>query len=195
MKKLIFVSLLVIPFCKAADPDQTWKEAIEKKFQRYLQQPDLQKVNTLDLSEKGIEAIPNKLSLASLTVFNLNENELKAIPSNLNLPQLVKFNLGWNQIEGAFPENLELPNLVELNLSWNQISYINPKTLFKQFPSLRFLTLIGNLLTQDNIQQIKKEAEKINQQIEIVNAHHYSEGKHYYEVSDDYRSNIKSAKR
>ncbi len=97
MKKLMFISLLVIPFCKAADPDQRWYEAVQNR-------PDWQQLGILSLIGK----------------------ELQAIPGNLIAPNLKELILDCNEIQDI-PDNLTLPNLEELYLANNHIYYVNPQ--------------------------------------------------------------------
>ena len=64
MKKLIFISLLAIPLCKAADPYESWNHAIQDI-------PNWQTQETLNLSSKEITAVPDDLQLP-LTILDLN---------------------------------------------------------------------------------------------------------------------------
>ena len=92
MKKLMFIFLLVISFCKAADPDASWNQAVQN--------------------------IPD---WATSTELNLAYNQIQAIPANLTLLNLEALNLAYNQIKKFDPKRLleQFPKLDALNLSNN----------------------------------------------------------------------------
>ncbi len=183
MKKLIFISLLVIPFCKAADPDQSWHQAVKRPPNLDWQQQD-----SLILDRKRIETIPNNLNLPNLWQLNLNNNLITAIPGNLNLPRLRSFSLCNNQITSipdnlnlpnlcsfylsnnritSIPDNLNLPRLEHLNLEGNHIDFVSDN-IFKQFPNLIFLWLNKNPLTQKNVDQLREAATKTHPKLKII---------------------------
>ena len=137
----MFIFLLVIPFCKAADPDQSWYQAVQNVT---ASRPDLQQELYLDLAHK----------------------QIPAIPANLNLPQLQGLNLGNNQIY-AIPANLALPNLTMLLLHNNHIDYVDPQ-IINQFPRLNYLHLNKNPLTQKNVDELRAAAQKANRVIQIT---------------------------
>ncbi len=137
MKKIIFISLLVIPFCKAADDANSyerWDRAVREKHSNY-----------------------NRRKLNFITNLSLLDSHIPAIPDNPNLPHLTYLNLRDNQI-AAIPEKLNLRKLEYLNLQDNDIESVNPQIL-QQLPSLRFLYLNKNPLTQANVDKLKEAAE------------------------------------
>jgi len=157
----MFISLLVIPFCKAAD-DESWNRAVGYnnienqralclRFKRidaipaHLNLPQLQE---LDLDYNKITAIPH-LNLPQLQELTLYYNEITAIPAHLNLPNLQKLNLHRNN-KITVIENLNFPKLRELFLAYNEITTI-PANL--NLPQLQELVLYNNLITaiSDNL--------------------------------------------
>ncbi len=132
MKKLIFISLLVIPFCKAADPKAhaSWYQALQD--------------------------IPNKFNLHKKTELFLGDKGIEAIPDNLNSHYLEHLYLGNNYLQ-EIPDNLNFPRLTVLSLIGNHIRQINPQ-IFKKFPNLQFLYLNKNPLTQENVDELRKAA-------------------------------------
>ena len=116
MKKLIFVSLLVIPFCKAAD--DIWYQAIKD-------QPNIRQQLGLNLMSKGLTTIPN-LDLSNLRTLILSNNKLTSFPDNFNLHSLRNLYLDKNDIKYVDPNILsKLPNLEDLDLSNNPITREN----------------------------------------------------------------------
>jgi len=139
MKNLMFIFLLVIPFCKAADPDQSWYDAVQH--------------------------IPNWQQQAEL---NLDDNQIGAIPDNFNLHNLRYLNLINNQIV-AIPNNFNSPDLRTLSLSNNNIDQINPERLLEQFPQLVYLNLSNNPnLHLKNIEDLRDAAARAGRNIEII---------------------------
>jgi len=90
----MLISLLIIPFCKAADPDQSWNQAVQH--------------------------IPNWQQEEVLRLYN---NQIVAIPDNFEAPNLQWLLLNKNQIDEINPERLleQFPHLVYLNLSNNPL--------------------------------------------------------------------------
>ena len=150
MKKLMFVFLLVIPFCKAADPYESWNRAIQNvNMER----------DWVDLSEKQIAAIPNKLNYPDIHVLVLDRNLLGALPDNLDfLPALEVLNVDDNQI--AAIDNLNHPSLFWLTLNSNRITYVNID-IFDRLPGLVYLELKGNYLTKSNVKDLEQRAREL----------------------------------
>ena len=120
MKKLMFISLLVIPFCKAADDDGSWNRAMQRLS---------------DVAKQG-------------WYIDLVGKEITALPENLSLsPNVRELNLRANLIQ-ALPENFNLPNLKLLDLRENQLDYVDPK-IIQQLPNLEVLNLDGNPLIEN----------------------------------------------
>ncbi len=155
----MFIFLLVIPFCKAADPDQSWYDAVQNI-------PDWQQQQNLDLAHKQIQAIPANPNLPQLRGLYLTYNQIQAIPGNLTLPNLQILHLYNNQIQ-AIPGNLTLPNLQTLYLSHNYLDYVDPQ-IINQFPRLNFLNLNQNPLTQENVNELRAAAQQANRNIQII---------------------------
>ena len=177
MKKLMFISLLIIPFCKAADVPESWKRAIEGISNNIEQHTSLCVMN------RQIKAIPVNLGFPHLKSLNLKRNQIEAIPEDLNHPGLEEIDLANNQIT-TVPHNLKLPllrtlildnnlltaiprnfkhsRLARLSLKFNQISYVDPQIL-KQFPKLRFLYLNKNPLSEANVKELEEEALKLSE--------------------------------
>ncbi len=119
MKKLMFISLLVIPFCKADDPDQSWYQAVQNK-------PDWQQQRTLSLIGKQIQAIPDNLDFHNLEWLHLNDNQIQAIPANLTAPYLRTLFLGNNSIDYVDPQIInQFPRLNRLELNKNPLTQEN----------------------------------------------------------------------
>ena len=75
----MLIFLFVIPFCKAADPNESWEY---ESWNRAVQDiPDLKNEVDLQLNDKNIDAIPDNLDFPHLQVLRLNGNDLTAIPS------------------------------------------------------------------------------------------------------------------
>ena len=129
MKRFIFISLLVMPFCKGADVPKSWEQATQN-----ISDSDLEKAVELELIHEQIEAIPENLG------------DL--------LPCLEKLNLNYNLIS-AIPDNLRLSEVWALWLVGNRIEYIDPEKIFTQFPNLVYLNLSKNPLT--NVDEIRKK--------------------------------------
>ncbi len=160
MKKLMFISLLVvIPFCEAADPDQSWYQAVQDI-------PDWQQQRDLALNNNQIQAIPDNLIAPNLRYLALNNNQIQAIPDNLIAPNLRALILNFNLIQDI-SDNLTLPNLEELFLDNNHIYYVNPQ-IFNQFPRLRYLYLDQNPLTQENVNELRAAAQQADRRIHII---------------------------
>jgi len=160
MKKLIFISLLVMPFCKAADPDQSWHDAVQGI-------PNLQQHEVLFLNNNQIQAIPANLNLPNLQALHLNNNQIAAIPANFNPPELRELHLSNNLIQ-AIPDDLELHELRRLDLSYNDIREVNPARLLEQFPRLEYINLSNNPVYQEYIQDLRDAAYAANRNIKII---------------------------
>ncbi len=158
MKKLIFISLLVIPFCKAADNDENWNYAVQQRY------PDgIEGLVVLKLNHNHIAAIPDNLP-QQLQLINLKDNEITAIPDNL--PQQLRFlNLEDNHIT-EIPDNLP-QQLKVLRLEGNHITYVDPKIL-QQLPRLTNLILNKNPLYQKDVDALREAAAAAGQGIIII---------------------------
>ena len=125
----MFIFLLVIPFCKGADPDESWKKAMQSKS-------DFDKrFWSLDLSKEEITDLPENLSLSrDVKELDLAENLIRALPE------------------------LNLPYLELLDLSDNLLDYVNPD-IIQQLPRVQVLNLRGNKrLTQENVNALEEKA-------------------------------------
>jgi len=160
MKKLIFIFVLVISFCKAADIDVGWLNAVQGI-------PDWQQEANLHLNNNNIGAIPDNFNPLNLQLLDLSNNNIVAIPDNFNPPNLQLLVLSNNNI-GAIPDNFNSPDLQYLYLRNNQIEEINPKRLLEQFPNLIYLDLSDNPLHPDNIRDLREEADAADRNIEII---------------------------
>ena len=160
MKKFMFIFLLVIPFCKAADVNASWNRAFQSLPDWEREEPTV-----LRLQHQKIETIPGDLDLPNLDILNLCNNQIEAIPANLP-PTLMNLILDHNEIK-AIPANLEHFNLISLSLNFNHIDHVNPARLLQQFPNLLFLDLNGNPLTPNNVQQIRDAATAAGRTIKI----------------------------
>ncbi len=126
----MFISLLIIPFCKAADAPESWNKAIKNI-------PNIHLAIQICLNHKRIEAMPESLDdFSLLTDLDLNNNLITAIPGNL-----YHF------------------KLYSLCLQSNQIEYVDPQIL-DQFPELLYLDLNKNPLSQENVNELKEAIEK-----------------------------------
>ena len=138
MKKLIFIFVLVIPICKAADPYASWYQAVQH--------------------------IPNWQQEYELF---LNNNNIGAIPDNFNPPKLLRLDLSNNNI-AAIPDKFNAPNLELLDLGNNNIQEVNPQRLLVQFPKLSYLDLSDNPLDPDNIQDLRDAVHAAGRNINII---------------------------
>ncbi len=127
MKKLIFISLLVIPLCKgAASVPESWTNALKRKnISNVLQSKSLM------LSGQGITALPDPLYLPKLQVLDLSNNPITALP-----------------------KRLMTSNLKRLYLSDTDIKYIDPQIL-EDVPRLKHLNLLGTKVTKQNVDMLK----------------------------------------
>ncbi len=146
MKKLIFISLLVIPFCKAADPCEKWHQVIQEMY-------TIPELETFNLSEQEITQIQKTFDLQEQEILDLQDRDIDAIPHDLKLPKLLYLSLDNNKIT-ALP-GLYLPKLRALDLDNNKIGYIAPEIL-QQFPELRVLNVSNNPLTKENVDQLRE---------------------------------------
>ncbi len=183
MKKLIFIFLLAIPLCKAADPYEAWNLAIERTHEwqqldylnlvsRKLQiVPDFEHnvVRTLSLNDNLLQEVPNFQNLPLLEILSLSNNRLQDFPSLSNLLLLKKLYLDENQIQDI-PSNLNLLQVELISLRFNNINQIaEPKTLLQQFPNLGKLDLTGNdQLDSRSVQDLRDAATEANRNIRII---------------------------
>ena len=101
MKKLLFISLFIIPFCKAADPNASWNLAVQ-----------------------------NIANWQQQEVLYLDGNQIGVIPDNLNLPLLLRLYLNGNHIEQVDLQIFEqFPNLNYLGLNKNPLTPENVDAL------------------------------------------------------------------
>ena len=104
MKRLMFmlIFLLVIPFCKAADPDESWNQAVANM-------PNWQQLENLDLRSKGITKIPVNLKLPNLMRLNLTGNDIKYVDLEIleGLPNLRLLVLNKNPLTQENINNLK----------------------------------------------------------------------------------------
>ena len=143
MKKLMLISLFVIPFCKAADPYEHWDDAV-KKIHGW-EQINWSKVRYLEFADHGLDeiTIPG-FRVPDATYLNLGKNQLEAFPAKVaTLTKLRTLLLNNNRIK-AIPDNLQLSMLRTLYLSHNDIQGFDHKKLLKQFPNLTHLDLSNN---------------------------------------------------
>ena len=77
MKRLMFISLLVIPFCKAADPNASWNKAVENI-------PSWEEEKYLTLTRKGITTLPDNRTLIRLEYLDLQRNPITTFPKRLS---------------------------------------------------------------------------------------------------------------
>ena len=127
MKRLMFmlIFLLVIPFCKAADPDESWYQAVADI-------PNWQEAQELNLTGKAIYSIPEGLNLPYLRHLLLMNNYITDFPEDFTFPNLMTLFLGNNLIEELDPAKFtreRLPNLARLDVSINPISQENAAAL------------------------------------------------------------------
>ncbi len=163
MKKLMLIFLFVIPFCKAADPNESWEYA---SWNRAVQDiPDLKDAEVLNLNDEHIDAIPDNLDFPHLKVLSLYENDLTAIPRAFrNIEMLF---LDGNRIE-AIPDDLKLSELTSLSLARNFITEVNPKKLLKQFPKLIWLDLRKNQLTIADLEKLLQAVKEAGRPMKIM---------------------------
>ncbi len=132
MKKFMFIFLLVIPFCKAADTDnENWNRAVQDPalYNEFCRQ--------LNLSSQGITTIPINPNLPGVQVDHLvlRDNLITTIPNNLRLGLLA--------------------NLRTLDLSKNWIYRLDPEAL-KQFRRLEMLSLSENPIPKKDVDDLKQ---------------------------------------
>ena len=138
MKRLMLIFLLVIPFCRAADPDESWNQAVASK-------PNWQQGEELWLAGRGIKTIPENLKLPNLKTLFLNDNLIETIPKYFDLPKLKSLLLGRNYISYVDPNILEkLPNLEFLALEYNPITQKNISELKSKADQLGMKLLISS---------------------------------------------------
>ncbi len=157
-QKLIFISLLVIPFCKAADNDENWNYAVQQHY------PDgIEGHVTLNLDHNHITAIPDNLP-QQLQLISLVDNEITAIPDNL--PQQLQFLYLMHNHIAEIPDNLP-QQLKVLRLEGNHITYVDPK-IIQQLPRLTNLILNKNPLYQKNVDALREAATAAGQEVIII---------------------------
>ncbi len=149
MKKLMFISLLVIPFCKAAQGGHTWNEVVKSI-------PDYRVAKSLNLDNKGIIAIPELINYPFLEALFLSNNQLETLHDLIFFYKLKRLYLDHNKLS-EIPGTLRLDKLEELYLSNNKFKYIDPN-IFKQFPRLKLLDVRNNPLSPENIIQLQEAA-------------------------------------
>ena len=152
MIKLIFISLLITPFCKTADNLESWNLAV----QAYLE-------------------YKNCLSLKQVTCLNLSyvpgyyhPTRISSLPNTLNhLSHLVELFLADNLLT-KFPlsKDPKLSKLEKLDLSRNQISYFDPQIL-QQLPELIHLSLNRNPITKEEVEKLEDVAWKTHKKLRI----------------------------
>ena len=160
MKKLMFIFVLVIPICKAADPDASWYQAVQHI-------PNWQQQNNLYLGNSQIVAIPDNFNPLNLQLLDLNNNQIVAIPDNFNPPNLQQLYLRNNHIV-AIPDNFNAPNLQTLVLNDNHIEKVDPKRLLEQFPNLVYLNLSNNRLHPADIMDLRDAFTAVGRNINII---------------------------
>ena len=145
MRKLIFVFLFTIPFCKAAanGPKDSWENKDKEKAEDFSSwDTAAQKYMIYVLEEQKTEDFlcgqtPCFWELSELYGMELNNKQITAISDNLNFP-LLNY----------------------LNLNDNHIQYVNPQIL-NQLPQLERLDLNKNPLTPENVAALRQRAATI----------------------------------
>ncbi len=137
MKKLMLVCLMVTPFCQAADPYASWHAAVANIS-------DLENAREIDLSQKGIDAVPEDLTLKTAKTLDLSDNALMSFPEVADFPELQNLYLQDNNLGGISFDRIKAPNLTLLNIQDNMLSWFNVPSTFDQ---LEVLYLQGNLLS------------------------------------------------
>lgn len=104
----------------------------------------------LNLARNLIEELPSSLfsSLRNLRKINLSSNKLSTLPNNLRECRLLEtIHIANNELQVVPAALAMLPRLMELELGYNKL-YRFPEVLPSDFPSLKSLSLVGNLLTK-----------------------------------------------
>ena len=144
MKKLILISLFVIPFCRAAaGPESDWeskgKEEEEEKIEiedNWAEDANWNKA----IQEAKLHWEETRLQFPKMRRY---QNPLEGILELLLKDKKIK----------TLPDNFYLPNLRELDLTNNQIAYVDPE-IFIKLPRLQILMLKGNPLYKDNVDEL-----------------------------------------
>jgi internalin A len=119
----------------------------EQELIAIIEQAAIDRLTTMDLSDKGITAIPTEIKkLTNLQQLNLSHNQITFIPTEIEkLTNLQQLYLGHNQIT-FIPTTIEkLTNLQRLYLSHNQITAI--PTTIEKLTNLQRLYLSHNQIT------------------------------------------------
>lgn len=109
-----------------------------------VNQPLLEEVRHLDLSDKELEEIPKEIKyFKNLVVLNLSENKLTAIPREVcSLSKLTTVDLSYNKLPRLIKQFSDLKALVSLSAHNNLLTHF-PKML-RSLPELRKLNLAFN---------------------------------------------------
>jgi Leucine-rich repeat (LRR) protein len=139
------------PVKKLQDDEKTVDYAIRKSINKEtgaLDKADYANIPDLDLSDKGLTALPAKIirKLTAMEELNLTGNQLTTLPEAIGeLVALKWLNLDGNQLT-TLPEDIgELVALELLSLTGNQLTTL-PEAIWK-LTAMEGLYLIGNQLT------------------------------------------------
>jgi len=113
MRQLVFVSLFVIPFCKAVDDgvNSSWDQAVGPIIAVF---PNFQNIRTLNLAGGSITDLPENPNLPNLENLYLNRNKIHDV-------DLIEFKQFLNY----------LPKLSNLDLRNNLLTKKNADELIK----------------------------------------------------------------
>lgn len=129
----------------------------EKNDDTLVENKEESNLNTLDLSNKGLDKLPSDVpSMSSLEVLIISNNNLTgALPSEIGkLKKLKILDASNNQMTGVPAEVGQLDNLEILNLSNNQLTGL-PYEL-GNLKKLKLLDLSGNDYSEQDLEVIKK---------------------------------------
>ncbi|ORX76625.1 L domain-like protein [Anaeromyces robustus] len=125
----------------------TWNIAgnLDKDKYDFYIYPNLPRIKSLSVTEKGLETVPEGLLLSSsLESLILNDNNIKFLPNNFfqRLPNLKTLCMSNNYLEDLPSFNNELNNLEYLALNSNKFKTL-PENLYN-LPNLKTISINNN---------------------------------------------------
>lgn len=110
----------------------------------------------LDLSSNQLFELPSGISeLTALEKISLKLNSFISFPKAvLAVEKLTSLDLMWNKIS-EIPETIsKLKNIEYIDLRYNKLSTL-PDSLLNQMPSLKYLNIVGNQFSIEELERIK----------------------------------------